>query len=318
MTFVAGDGQVRSPVTGGPTSIADRFNAGTIIARWERQGFDVRRYFDGLEDIELRRCRDTGYRFFYPQRVAGEAEFYDMMDPGFSEDPDYRHWSDEFQFALDRIRPDERVLDVGCRYGYFVERAAEHAKASGLDANAHAQRRAGARGLDVWQGTAEDFAAELTETFDVVCTFQTLEHIFEVSSFFKALRRMLKPGGRLIVAVPNNEPYLERFNKYATFNTPPHHVGLWDRRSLRAAGCQFALDFIEDAYLDMGRRPLVSAYLRAASWMGVESELHHHRPFEQIKILTALPFALPLAFAELAITGRTMAENIAMVFRKPT
>src|SRR5215218_2881057 len=53
---VSDDGQVRSPVTGGPTSVADRFNAGTIIARWERQGFDVRRYFDGLEIVELRRC----------------------------------------------------------------------------------------------------------------------------------------------------------------------------------------------------------------------------------------------------------------------
>lgn len=113
------------------------------------------------------------------------------------------------------------------------------------------------------------------------CTFQTLEHIFEVGSFFEALRRLLKTGGRLIVAVPNSEPYLERFNKYATFNTPPHHVGLWNRQSLKA-------------------------------------ELHQHRPSERIKILAALPFALPLAFAELAMTGRTMAENIAMVFRKPT
>ena len=272
--------------------------------------------FKGLEIVELRRCDDTGYRF-YPRSVAGEAEFYDMMDPEFSEDPDYRHWSDEFQFALDRIRPGERVLDVGCGYGYFVERAAEHAVASGLDANVHAQRRAVARGLDVRHGTAEAFADELAVKFDVVCTFQTLEHIFEVSSFFGALRRMLKPGGRLIVTVPNNEPYLERFNKYATFNTPPHHVGLWNRDSLTAAGRHFGFDLMEHAYLDVGKRPLVSAYLRAASWMGVETELHHHRRSEQVKIVAAIPFALPFAIAELAITGRTKAENIATVFRKP-
>jgi SAM-dependent methyltransferase len=240
-----------------------------------------------------------------------------MMDPEFSEDPDYRHWSEEFQFALDRIRPGERVLDDGCGYGYFVERAAERGITSGLDANVHAQRRAVGRGPDVRHKTAAAFADELAAQFDVVCTFQTLEHIFEVSSFLEVLRRMLKPGGRLIVAVPNNEPYLERFNKYATFNTPPHHVGLWNRHSLEAAGLHFGFELMEHAYLDVGKRPLVSAYLRAASWMGVASELHHHRRSEQVKILAALPFTLPLAIAELAITGPTMAENIAMVFRKP-
>jgi hypothetical protein len=62
--IVLADRQVRSPMTGGPTSVADRFSARTIMARWERQGFDVTRYFDGLEIVELRRCDDTGYRFF--------------------------------------------------------------------------------------------------------------------------------------------------------------------------------------------------------------------------------------------------------------
>jgi SAM-dependent methyltransferase len=240
-----------------------------------------------------------------------------MMDPDFSEDPDYRHWSDEFQFALDRIGPQDRVLDVGCGYGYFVERAGERTDTSGIEANAHSQRRAAARGLDVRHGTAEAFADELAGAFDVVCAFQTLEHIYGAGRFLKALRRMLKPGGRLMVSVPNNEPYIERFNKYATSNTPPHHVGLWDRPSLQAAGRHFELEPFEHAYLDVAKRPLVSAYLRAASWMGVWSEVHHHRAMELAKILIAMPFAIPFALAELAITGRTKAENIAMVFRKP-
>ena len=187
MTRLAEDGDIRSPVTGGPTSVADLFNARSIIERWNRQGFDVASYFDGLDTAQLRRCDDTGYRFFYPPSVAGEAEFYDMMDPATFEDPDYRHWSDEFQFALDRIGADERVLDVGCGYGYFLERAVERASASGVEANVHAQRRAAAKGLNVLHGSAEDFAGELAGTFDVVCTFQTLEHIFEVRSFFQAL-----------------------------------------------------------------------------------------------------------------------------------
>ena len=49
---------------------------------------------------------------------------------------------------------------------------------------------------------------------------------------------------------------------------------------------------------------------------GVDSEVHHHRRWELIKILAAAPFALPLALAEAALTGRTKAENIVMVFRK--
>src|SRR5215218_5397249 len=67
---------------------------------------------------------------------------------------------------------------------------------------------------------------------------------------------------------------------------------------------------------DTGYRFYPRSVAGEASWMGVETELHHHRRSEQVKIVAAIPFALPFAIAELAITGRTKAENIAMVFRK--
>ena len=76
---------------------------------------------------------------------------------------------------------------------------------SGIEANVHAQRRAAAKGLNVQHGSAEDLAGELAGTFDVVYVPDAGAHLR--SRFFEALRLLLKPGGRLIVAVPNNEPY---------------------------------------------------------------------------------------------------------------
>jgi SAM-dependent methyltransferase len=52
--------------------------------------------------------------------------------------------------------------------------------------------------------------------------------------------RVLKPGGLLIYGVPNDDGFL-RFAD-APLNGPPHHMGLWTRRSLSALTSLFPID----------------------------------------------------------------------------
>jgi hypothetical protein len=63
--------------------------------------------------------------------------------------------------------------------------------------------------------------------------FQVLEHISAVQSFLTAAIKCLKKNGLLVLAVPNNEPYLFGFNKYDWLNLPPHHMGWWNAASLQ-------------------------------------------------------------------------------------
>jgi len=72
-----------------------------------------------------------------------------------------------------------------------------------------------------------------------------LEHIFHVSDFIKDCLACLKPGGILILGVPNSNPFIYRHDKFHTLNLPPHHAGLWNQNSLQKLGDVFNLSIID-------------------------------------------------------------------------
>jgi hypothetical protein len=53
-----------------------------------------------------------------------------------------------------------------------------------------------------------------------------------VNSFILSCLKILKPGGKIVIGVPNNNPYIHKYDVYHTLNLPPHHMGLWDKNSL--------------------------------------------------------------------------------------
>ena len=58
------------------------------------------------------------------------------------------------------------------------------------------------------------------DRFDSVTLFQVLEHVFEPEAFLAEVRRVLKPGGRLLITVPfvwdeHEQPY--DYGRYSTF-----------------------------------------------------------------------------------------------------
>lgn len=310
-----------SPITGGTTTKVDSLDFAIIVSRYADAGVDVTRYYAGLDEVPIFRCTDTGYRFFHPRSLAGEADFYDQLylpsDDGWI-DPDYREWSEDYQFAFDRIDTGERLLDIGCGYGYFLRRAQVKADVQGLDGNPHAVERCRTLGLTADKGQIQDYADTWRNRFDTVCLFQVLEHIYDVRSFIDAACAVVKPGGRIIVAVPNNEPYIRRYDTYNTWNLPPHHIGLWNLPSLRKLACSCDLEFEEYDYSEVSGRWFVEAYLHAARLAGVTTTIHHHSPAELARMALRMPWTLPISVAHHLQTGGRGTRNVvAVVLRKP-
>lgn len=314
---------VKSPVTGGPVSHWKSLQADVIVNRYRSLNVDVSRYYKGMSSVPILKCEDTGYRFFYPPELAGEADFYDQLHdpdrPGQNfEHTDYRSWSDDYQFAFDRLEPGERLLDIGCGHGYFLDRARERTDAFGLEGNPHAHRICIAKGLKVELGLIQNFGKRHAGEFDTVCAFQVLEHVYDVRSFIDNATAALRPGGRLIIAVPNNEPFVRRFDPYCALNLPPHHVGLWNRRSLERMGRHFGLEMTEHDYCETSDRWMVEAYLHARMLTGVTSEIHHHSSIDLAKIIAASLFTLPISLGNHLVRRRPTTGNvIAAVSRKP-
>ena len=117
---------------------------------------------------------------------------------------------------------DRSVLDCGAGEGYGPALLAESAThVVGLDYSAEAAQYANRKygpehtNLRFLQGDASRLPFS-DGSFDVICCFQVLEHLDDGPGFLFEARRVLKPGGQLILTTPNR--------LWAGTGPNPHHV----------------------------------------------------------------------------------------------
>lgn len=203
----------------------------------EQFAIDVKKYFSDLTHIDIYKCTDTGYRFYYPFHIAGDSEFYIHFQQF---DWYYMPWKWEHRLCAEFIKPTDSILEVGCGQGAFLKKinAQTGANCVGLELNESCMLDL--PNLQIKNILIEDFSETNREKFDLVCTFQVLEHISAVHSFIKSQVACLKPGGLLVICVPNNDSFLLESTQ-GLLNSPPHHMSLWNERSLRSLEQYFGI-----------------------------------------------------------------------------
>lgn len=95
-----------------------------------------------------------------------------------------------------------QILDVGCGTGGNVIMLNEHGEAHGIDVSKDAVRFCHERGLDrVQLGAADELPFE-DGTFDLVTALDVVEHLDDDLGALKEFRRVLRPGGKVLIFVP--------------------------------------------------------------------------------------------------------------------
>jgi len=96
------------------------------------------------------------------------------------------------------------LLEVGCAHGWFLECAAHHFNALGIEPDLEIAKISKKKGLNVISGS---FPAclEGNEKFDAIVFNDVLEHIPDVESILLECHNALNPNGLLIINAPNNE-----------------------------------------------------------------------------------------------------------------
>ena len=110
-------------------------------------------------------------------------------------------------FLLAHVSPGDRVLDLGCGDGAFTAMAAEAgARAIGVDVAEAALRRAraGHPGLDFRLGPIEGPLPLEDRSVDLVWASEVIEHVADTARWLAEVRRVLRPGGRLLVTTPHH------------------------------------------------------------------------------------------------------------------
>jgi len=105
------------------------------------------------------------------------------------------------------------VLDAGCGTGYGCAALSERASSvTGLDispeAIAHAREHSAAPGVTFLVGSCSAMPLP-NAAFDLVISFEVIEHLEDWRAFLLESRRVLAPGGVFLLSTPNRDYYAE-------------------------------------------------------------------------------------------------------------
>ena len=132
-----------------------------------------------------------------------------ILDPIFDPNANPRH-----EVALRLLRGGHRLLDIGCWNGYLLERIREaglYQELYGVDIVPEGIETVRAKGF---QAQVVDLNRDPLpfpdEYFDGVTLLAVLEHIFDPYAVIREVHRVLRPGGELVIDVPNVASFTNR------------------------------------------------------------------------------------------------------------
>lgn len=117
------------------------------------------------------------------------------------------YWREQLAFGVMDLpfKKGGRLLDIGCGIGGFLEQMSDLGwETEGLDTDPKVVQICRSSGLAVREGTLEsqDYPDDY---FDAVTMKHVIEHIHDPISLLKECKRILKPGGKLVILTPNFE-----------------------------------------------------------------------------------------------------------------
>jgi 2-polyprenyl-3-methyl-5-hydroxy-6-metoxy-1,4-benzoquinol methylase len=199
-----------------------------------------------------------------------------------------------YNFAA-RFVTGKNVLDVACGSGYgaAILKNAGAMAVTGVDisdeAVAYARVHHAADGIEFVVGDAERLSP--SGPFDVVVSFETIEHIAHPKAFLAESTRLLAPGGVLIVSTP-----VRLKGTLADRPANPHHVREWSLPEFQALLCEHYRHV--DIHGQYTFKKGVLPYSRTAkAWVFALRYRQQARELEQMTVRSSAPAFPGFAFA---------------------
>jgi len=205
--------------------LLQELNTRLITSLYMRKfGINVQHYFNNIDRLEYREHIESGIRYFYPS-IAGDEYFYEQLQVN---NWYYQIYKTEYDFVSE-FTQNKRVLEIGCGNGNFYDysNASEY---TGLEFNDKAINECHKKELSVFKHTISEHKQKKIEAYDVVCSFQVLEHVKDPFLFLHDALDCLHKNGYLIISVPSENSFVS-LARNNILNMPPHHITRWPDKS---------------------------------------------------------------------------------------
>ena len=124
-----------------------------------------------------------------------------------------------------------RICDAGCNLGDFLAECPAAWEKYGVELSPAFAEYAAARGLVIHNGLLED-ANYPTDYFDVVTMYSVIEHVYDLGAFVREARRIIRPGGLLVLGTGNRRSLQARVvgQDWPLYIPPVHQFFFLDGR----------------------------------------------------------------------------------------
>ena len=141
----------------------------------------------------------------------------------------------------------KNVLDIGCGAGGFLTylRNQYQSKVRGIDPNSNNAGKCKEVGIEVSVGYADEFMKQFENEFDVVTSFEVLEHVYSHKDLFVPAHHFLKENSPFTISTPNAFHILRLWSMLwgdhrdmmmdPTRDDGPEHIRLYSYKMMKRA-----------------------------------------------------------------------------------
>lgn len=198
------------------------------------------------EKFQLKKNEKYGFLETFPQPKTNQLSEYYKTEDYISHTDAKRNWFEKAYHLVRRFSLKQKLklingfktetktlLDVGCGTGDFLKTAKENNWiVSGIEPNADARSIANQK-TDNSVFDIEQLNNFESNSFDVITLWHVLEHLPDLEYQISILKKLLKPKGRLVVAVPNYKSFdANYYNQFWAAYDVPRHLWHFDQISI--------------------------------------------------------------------------------------
>ena len=142
------------------------------------------------------------------------------------------------------VLSEKRMLDIGCGTGDFLTACKKNNwEVEGVEPNPKAKKLTEEK---LQQKIHSDISEIKNKQFDCITMWHVLEHVPNLDEYISALYKLLKPEGKLIIAVPNYKSYdANYYGKFWAAYDVPRHLWHFSKKSILKLFAEKSFQLIE-------------------------------------------------------------------------